>query len=244
MLAMVFQMIAYSFMTARPPFSAMCVGFYINGMGMSLLNAQGNALLSMLGNPTAMGLAHASYGMGALTAPLISTQFARIKRWSLHYSILLGLACLDLAICIFVLRGKGHDEVLTEMGVPQHDEVELQRPATHNSNQDEEAVAPRKDSEAFSKILKLPHVHILAAFIFIYVGTEVTVGGWIVTFIIKDRGGGSSSGYISSGFFAGLALGRVVLLPVTKKIGERYAIYLYIAFGMAYVCSYLHAEYG
>lgn len=58
--------------------------------------------------------------------------------------------------------------------------------------------------------------------------------GWIVTFVIEDRGGGPSSGYISSGFFAGLALGRVALLWITHKLGERKAMYLYIALGIAY----------
>jgi len=32
---------------------------------------------------------------------------------------------------------------------------------------------------------------------------KVTIGGWIVTFIIDVRGGGPSSGYISAGFFGG-----------------------------------------
>jgi fucose permease len=51
--------------------------------------------------------------------------------------------------------------------------------------------------------------------------------GWIVTFIINERGGGPASGYISSGFFAGLMLGRVALLWVNKKVGERRAVFVY-----------------
>lgn len=102
----------------------------------------------------------------------------------------------------------------------------------------------------------------MAFFILIYVGyvfcegfsrlelntpyrVEVTLGGWIVTYIIEVRGGGPSSGYISSGFFGGLTFGRVALLWVNSKvtwlfvffkpnyrltgskIGERRAIFLY-----------------
>lgn len=173
MLAMIFQITAYSIMTARPIFPLMCIGFYINGMGMSLINAQGNAILSMMHNPTAMGFAHASYGAGALVAPLISTQFAKRPRWSLHYSVLLGVALLDLVACTFVFKGKGHEEVLAEMGVSQHEEVELRR----TSSRDEEEVRSTRDSQSFSVILRMPHVHILAAFVFIYVGVEVTIGG-------------------------------------------------------------------
>jgi len=57
----------------------------------------------------------------------------------------------------------------------------------------------------------------MASFLFIYVGAEVTIGclcisrchsltlhrGWIVAFIVKERGGGPSSGYVASGFWGG-----------------------------------------
>lgn len=56
---------------------------------------------------------------------------------------------------------------------------------------------------------------------------EVTLGGWIVTYIIEVRGGGPSSGYVSSGFFGGLTVGRVGLLWVNRLIGERRAVFLY-----------------
>ena len=78
-------------------------------------------------------------------------------------------------------------------------------------------------------------VHLLAFFSLIYVGAEVTIGGWTITYIIRQRGGGPSSGYISTGFFGGkkshyalsewkfdhlvgLTLGRVALLWLNKKV--------------------------
>lgn len=78
-----------------------------------------------------------------------------------------------------------------------------------------------------------------------------------MTYIINVRGGGSSSGYVSSGFFGGLTLGRVGLLWVNQKVsfarpplyviltwynkvGERRAIFLYtvIAIGCVLSLSY------
>jgi len=52
--------------------------------------------------------------------------------------------------------------------------------------------------------------------------------GWIVTYIIDERGGGAASGYVSSGFFGGLALGRVVLLWLNALVGERIVIFAYV----------------
>jgi len=66
---------------------------------------------------------------------------------------------------------------------------------------------PEKTAESeagtFKQVMKTRTVHLLAFFILIYVGVEVTIGGWIVTYIIQVRGGGPSAGYISSGFFGG-----------------------------------------
>jgi len=91
-----------------------------------------------------------------------------------------------------------------------------------------------QDGEAsdFSAIARTKNVHLLAFFILIYVGVEVTTGGWIVTFIMDKRGGGSSSGYVSAGFFGGLTLGRIALLWINHKIGEYRVIYLYAALGL------------
>lgn len=66
-------------------------------------------------------------------------------------------------------------------------------------------------------------MHVIAMFALIYVGVEVTMGGtsychllsadvaelsgdssgWSVTYILEERHGNSSSGYIASGFFGG-----------------------------------------
>lgn len=66
-----------------------------------------------------------------------------------------------------------------------------------------------------------------------------------MTFIIRERGGGSSSGYISSGFFGGmftipslawysytsdvlgLTLGRICLMWLNKMVGEHRIIIVY-----------------
>ena len=74
--------------------------------------------------------------------------------------------------------------------------------------------------------------------VFVYYEQHLMSGdtGWIVTYIINQRHGGHSSGYISSGFFGGMSLGqarlgkllttsliglmlgRVALLPVSKLV--------------------------
>jgi fucose permease len=197
-------MIAYSILSGAPPFPLMCIGFYINGMGMSLLNAQCNSLLSMLHNPTAMGLAHASYGAGALIAPLLSTQFAdyytrtHTRNWALYYTILIGASLSNFASFTMILRGAGYEEVLKGMGVSQNEEIELKNDVSRTQTIDTGMAASQaeignssssrsiKDGNTFAIVLKQVHVHVLAAFVFIYVGVEVTIGGTEqITFLIN-----------------------------------------------------------
>ncbi|CAE6462646.1 unnamed protein product [Rhizoctonia solani] len=98
-----------------------------------------------------------------------------------------------------------------------------------NHAQTEELEKPVSNGK-YKEVFSSRAVQLVAFFIWLYVGLEVTIGGWIVTFIIDERGGGPSAGYISSGFFGGLMLGRIVLLWVNEKvwlIGERRVVYIY-----------------
>lgn len=64
-----------------------------------------------------------------------------------------------------------------------------------------------------------------ALFLLGYVGIEVALGGWIVTFMINVRHGTRfASGMTETGFWLGITLGRVLLGFATPKIGEKLAI--------------------
>lgn len=64
-----------------------------------------------------------------------------------------------------------------------------------------------------------------ATFLLGYVGIEVAVGGWIVTFMLRERGAAAfASGMTATGFWLGITLGRLVLGFVTPRIGEKLSI--------------------
>jgi len=156
---------------------------------------------------TYMGCLHAFYGFGALCSPLVATQFAQMKHWSYHWLTSLGIAVVNLSLVIVTFRFKPQDYF-----IPETEQVTSKTVRT---------------STKYKEVLSKRLVQIMSVFILIYVGIEVTTGGWIVTFLERKRHGGPSSGYVSSGFFAGLMLGRVGLLPVTKKIGRQRAVFMY-----------------
>ncbi|KAJ7512736.1 major facilitator superfamily domain-containing protein [Mycena galericulata] len=227
------QIIAYAMQAPAPPFPVFVLSFVINGVGIAIQvhtfgyaqapsstdasqDAQANGYIASLKNSpeTKMGLLHGAYGAGALASPLVATQFSQLRHWSFHYLASLGIAVSNSILLLCVFRLKTQDECLASVG---------------------EAAGETGTSEhsTFRQILSIKTVHLLAFFILVYVGVEVTIGGWIVTYIIDVRGGGASSGYVSAGFFGGLMTGRVTLLWLNQKIGERRVLYLYSILAIA-----------
>ncbi|PCH35199.1 MFS general substrate transporter [Wolfiporia cocos MD-104 SS10] len=202
------QLVGYAMMAPGGPFPVMCVAFIFTGYGISLQNAQANGFVGNQQNSRVkFGFLHASYGLGALVAPLVATYFSTAVHWSFHYMISAGIAVSNTILLLVVFRLRDLDAVMADAG-------QAAREAGESEN-------------LYHQIMRLKEVHFLAVFSLIYVGVEVSIGGWIVTFIEERRGGGASAGYISSGFFGGLMLGRLTLMWLNRKIGERWVIVVY-----------------
>ncbi|KAG8752025.1 hypothetical protein FRC14_007433 [Serendipita sp. 396] len=237
------QVIASSVQASAPPFPVLCVMYALNGFGGAIQDAQANGLVASLHEHASekMGLLHAIYGLGAFSSPLVSTQFAQLERWSFHFLSTLGIAVINTVLLVLTVRNRSLEAVLRSIGSPPaldahaHSSIELANRATEVDTEGtataEQTPPPTgvAQKSSMSQILGNMTVQLMALFILVYVGVEVTIGGWIVTFIIHVRGGGPSSGYVSSGFFGGLTVGRVALLWVNKKVGERRVIFIYAA---------------
>ncbi|KAF8587199.1 MFS general substrate transporter [Ramaria rubella] len=206
------QGIGCCLLAPEPPFEVIVLAYMIIGFGEALQNVQANAFVAAFGSNTKLGILHASYGTGALIAPLISTQFSQMRQWSLYWLVPLGLAVVNIVLLVWVFRLRHRSDLV--------DEPVVVTETTHR---------PGK----WKEILSMKAVHALSFFVLVYCGVEVTLGGWIVTFIIDERHGSPSAGYISSGFFGGLMVGRLALLWVNKKIGTRRVIFAYAILAMS-----------
>lgn len=83
-------------------------------------------------------------------------------------------------------------------------------------------------------MLKFPATWWCAAYFLADVGVETAISGWVVSFMLRSR---SATPYLaglsSSGFWAGMAIGRLVLGPLTDRVGVRGATALYFAFAIS-----------
>ncbi|GMK53546.1 hypothetical protein CspeluHIS016_0101320 [Cutaneotrichosporon spelunceum] len=93
--------------------------------------------------------------------------------------------------------------------------------------------APDSSGTKMLRIFSTPSVYALIFWAFLYVGVEVSISGWLTSFLINERGATAAAGYAVTGFWGGMSVGRIVLIPVTKKIGYQFSIYLYAAIALA-----------
>lgn len=239
------QTLAFALQATKPPFPLFLLSFMPNGLGMGLQDANANALITRLPSSSRkMSLMHATYGFGAFITPLIGTQFAKegMKgRWEGFYLCSVGVAAVDVGLLWGVFRGKREERLFEEQGyepderdgyvlAEQDEQEDRDRLLDGEGGRTTQKDSPTQSLEAKGKLLKIlssPFVHVVALFTWIYVGVEVTIGGWAVAYLVQVRGAGENAGYTSSGFFAGLTIGRVAQIWVSKKMSEQNAVLIY-----------------
>ncbi|KAF9528689.1 major facilitator superfamily domain-containing protein [Crepidotus variabilis] len=208
------QLVSSLIIATAPPFPVLVSAYVIAGFGLSLGAAQGNGFVgsSRDNMATKMGIFHASYGLGAFCSPLASTYFSTLsnRKWAYHFIISAALSLINVLFLLWMFRLRRQEDILREAG---------QEIVPDNSAQ--------PGGSIYRQILHVKAVPLMIIFALIYIGVEVTLGGWIVTYIIQKRHGGHSAGYISSGFFGGLTLGRVSLMWLNKLVGEHRIVFVY-----------------
>lgn len=59
----------------------------------------------------------------------------------------------------------------------------------------------------------------------IQIGVEVSISGWLTTYLVRERGANANAGFAVTGFWGGMTVGRIVLIPFTNKVGYQFSIY-------------------
>ncbi|KAL7272901.1 hypothetical protein RUND412_004272 [Rhizina undulata] len=210
--------IGFSLIAATPPFGVVAAAFFFTGSGMALILAQANVFCSGLAETTQLfGYVHGSYGVGGTISPLIATAMAsRGVKWSAFYFILLGLTVFNGIFAGLVFHGS------EQSSIPQSAAATQVVPTALPDVMSRQKI--------FKKSLTSKVTLMTCLFIFAYQGAEVAIGGWTVSFLITTRKGDpAESGYIISGFWLGITLGRFVLTHFCHRFGERKSVFVLVA---------------
>ena len=208
---------AYILIVSRVPFAVVAVSFFLSGLGSAWTLAVNNVFIAGMANGTALlGIFHGCYGVGGILGPLLATALVSSGRnWSDFYFVTLGLATFN-GLCAF-WTSQGYEKQLSTS-------VEL--PLTSSSSGGDAAHPSRL--RALLKALHNRTTLLGAAFIFAYQGAEVSISGWILSFLLTTRPHPASQspslGYVTSGFWGGITLGRFVLSHLAHRLGERVAV--------------------
>lgn len=189
-------------------FPVLVVGLFFGGVGGAIGLSQLNIFLSKLG-PKYLGIYHGCYGVGACAGPLLATVMTdRGLKWNYFYFCLLGLSLINTVSMMITF--KGCDEDLKPY---------------YNDDSDEAEAGVKKNHDFVAALNDL-RTWLGCIFIFFYQGSEVSMGGWVVTFILNYRKGNPSTvGFVSSGFWAGVTVGRFFLTSsMIEYIGSRRSV--------------------
>ncbi|KAH7129145.1 major facilitator superfamily domain-containing protein [Dactylonectria macrodidyma] len=194
------------------PFAVIVVAFFFVGFGLAVNVAMGNIFCGELQNSTfVLGILHSSYGLGGTVGPLIATAFVTVAHspWARYYILTCGISVISVGLSLWSFWGFEKE---------QNFDVQAQEASTRENF-----------FLAMIKALKLRMVVLTSIFIFAYQGAEVSISGWVTSFLISARGGDPASvGYVSAGFWAGITLGRLLLSAPAQRVGEKKVVYGFI----------------
>ncbi|KAK7204433.1 major facilitator superfamily domain-containing protein [Myxozyma melibiosi] len=226
----------YAVVGPAPVYPVVATFFFFGGVGMALILAQVNVFLSYLEHTEQLyGFVHGAYGIGATVSPLIATAMASSGiKWSYFYFILMAYNLSVSALCGWSFKGCDRDIGTSHFilknrnaNIPNPSAIQSSYPVTSDT---------RHERSVYHDALHDKVSWIATFFIFFYQGAETTIGGWIVSFMIETRNGDASKvGYVSAGYWAGIAIGRLVLNQVLSKILKpRTAIYVLLGLVIAF----------
>ncbi|KAH7031250.1 major facilitator superfamily domain-containing protein [Microdochium trichocladiopsis] len=223
MLSQLLLIMGFIPLVSMAPFPSVVVGFFFISFGAAVPLAMNNVFCANLRNGTTMlGLMHGSYGVGGTAAPLIATALITQTNmpWGRYYLFPLGFTVFN---CVFGgwAFWAYEQEQLGSNGITEQLAAGAGSSATRTSG--------REVLVGMFRAFRLRVAMLGALFLFAYQGAEVSISGWVISFLIATRNGDPSSvGYVTSGFWAGITIGRFVLSPVGARIGEKLFVYLLI----------------
>ena len=169
-----------------------------------------------------MGFLHAAYGLGGILGPLIAT--AMVARYELPWYtfgyVMVGLLAFDQFVTPVVFWTA---------------DARAFRDAHPNTTAASTASTGPDKKSALLASLRHRATWVVAAFMLLYVGLEVSLAGWMNTFLQVARAAPPfEAGLSTTVFWSGATVGRLALGFATGHIGEKRANFVYL--GLAIGC--------
>ncbi|HET8842739.1 MAG TPA: MFS transporter, partial [Ktedonobacteraceae bacterium] len=175
----------------------------IVGFGIGIVETGFNVYITTLPrNAVLLNYMHACFGVGALVGPLLASSIlALLWDWNIIYLLFGGLTLLLILGTVLIF----------------HPALSSFSP---DKGQAPDEAPPSVSDNVFIATLKLPIIWWGSLFLLVYVGIETCVGNWSYTFLLAERQQGTVlAGWVVSGYWLGLTIGRFVLQRQAERMG-------------------------
>ncbi|KAI8945439.1 MFS general substrate transporter [Xylaria longipes] len=221
-LANILMALGFVPLVTAAPFPAIVVGYFFIGWGTAVTLAISNVFTANLQNGTILlGTMHGTYGIGGTIGPLIATSIVSklgAGAWNRYYLLSISIAAVNALSYLWSFWNY------------ENESTSIDANPSPLAVTPSGSTAPRAEISAMLRAFKSRVVLLGATFIFAYQGAEVSISGWVISFLIATRNGDPTAvGNVTSGFWGGITLGRFVLSPIGARIGEKRFVYFLTA---------------
>lgn len=228
LIASVVHALYFVMMGSQGGFPVMFVAYALAAFARALLSALLNAYFAS-GPKYALGFAYGIASLGSFASPLVcQAVVATGVPWFHFYYGSLVLSAINTVLLVFTYKPSSaeftRDYHRSLYGVTSEQVAVDGSAQTRDTNTEKistSAVSPtssvlrfnRKNGKqsTLNQALCMPYQWALSIFALLYCGSETTTQGFMVTYLLRTRYAQPKSvGYVTSGFWAGITLGRFV----------------------------------
>ncbi|AAS51735.1 ADL185Wp [Eremothecium gossypii ATCC 10895] len=188
--------VTYSALSLKPPtFYWYLPCFFYLGVAFAVIDSGCNVLLGGLDvhNTELLGMLHAAYGVASFITPPLANSIAKNHYWPRFFLVPLALSLVSFVMCFFAFR---HETAAKYRYV-----------CSGGEDADTEEAARERQ---FRRVVRNPVILLAAAFLFLYLGSEVSTGSWTLTYLLEcKRNEPMAMSYVVTAYWAGLTLGRI-----------------------------------
>ncbi|CCC10916.1 unnamed protein product [Sordaria macrospora k-hell] len=215
------RLIGFIPMACHPPYPALPVVMLFTGFGNGIEDSAWNAWVGNMKKANELlGIIHGCYGLGATIGPLIATSMVTKGglEWYTFYYVLVGVNGVEL-LAMTAAFWTATKEVY-RAGIAESESEDVA------DDVDEEGAAGGGNEGGNKRtttrtVMRDPIPWIVAMFLLGYVGAEVSLGGWIVTFMLKVRHAEPfNAGLTVTFFWLGLTVGECCW-ALSRVVSER-----------------------
>lgn len=208
------QLIGHALRAWLPPFGLLVFTFFLVAVGQAYNDTQANTFMaSTRGAHRWLAVLHATFMAGCLVGPFVATGVASASssvptrrgvpppplstRWYLFYIFPAGLSVMSLALISVAFRDRLRIKKKGAAGLATATAEEEGR------GEDGRARASRNKNavQLIKSALGQPSVWLLSMFYFFYLGSQVTMNGWVVEYLVQVRDGDlAKMGFVPAGF--------------------------------------------